>query len=133
MIQKIDIKNVLSSSPAVTDAPYIYVELSNGTQAKISKDALSTVINDALANNGFATLKTGVVIDGASDFDNYMDMGVYMVYSSTIIANAPTTNFRFGTLLVLSTAYPTQLAINTAGNTYVRVNSNWQWSTWKEL
>ena len=133
MIQKIDIKNVLSSSPAVTDAPYIYVELSNGTQAKISKDALSTVINDALANKGFATLKTGVTINGTSDFNDYRNMGVYKVYSTTSIANAPTTNFLFGTLLVLSTAYPTQLAINTAGNTYVRVTSNSQWSTWKEL
>ena len=112
---------------------YLILNDVNGNPLRINKNDFAMVLNEVFVTKGLFLLTTGITIDSSSDFDAFQDMGVYKVMSTIEIPNAPTSKFMFGTLLVLSQSYPTQIAVNTFAEVYVRSYSNANWSEWKEL
>ena len=112
---------------------YLILNDVNGNPLRINKNDFAMVLNEVFATKGLFLLTTGITIDFSSDFDAFKDMGVYKVMSATEIPNAPTSNFMYGTLLVLSQSYTTQIAVNTFAEVYVRCYSNAKWSEWKKL
>ena len=103
---------------------YLILNDVNGNPLRINKNDFAMVLNEVFATKGLFLLTTGITIDFSSDFDAFKDMGVYKVMSATEIPNAPTSNFMYGTLLVLSQSYTTQIAVNTFAEVYVRCYSN---------
>lgn len=112
---------------------YLILNDVNGNPLRINKNDLAMVLNEVFATKGLFLLTTGITIDSFSDFNAFKDMGVYKVKSAIEIPNAPTSKFMYGTLLVLSQSYTTQIAVSTFAEVYVRSYSNANWSEWKKL
>lgn len=125
----------LSEATKVNTIGNEYLVLSdvNGNPLKINTNDFVMVLNEVFATKGLFLLKTNITIDSSSDFDVFRDMGVYKVMSTIAIPNAPTLNFMYGTLLVLSQSYTIQIAVSTFAEVYVRAFSNYKWSEWKKL
>lgn len=112
---------------------YLILNDVNGNPLRINKNDFAMALNEVFATKGLFLLATGITIDSFSDFNAFKDMGVYKVMSTIEIPNAPTSKFMYGTLLVLSQSYTTQIAVSTFAEVYVRSYSNANWSEWKKL
>lgn len=83
MAEKQDIK--MNQFQVVTDAPYIYVELADGSQGKIKKSDLVEVIRAAMpvatqASKGLMSNKgffQGNTIEDIADYNNSIGAGTY--------------------------------------------------------
>ena len=64
----------------VTDAPYIYVELADGSQGKIKKSDLANVVGEIMANLGsfFVPFK-GTIKSFNTDLKSITTQGIYQV------------------------------------------------------
>lgn len=121
MAEKQDIK--MNQFQIVSGAPYVYVELADGSQGKIKK---SNLLSEMFQYRG----------DVSENYDNFIENGIYQIYSGPNVTNAPD-GISFGFLLVFKTKlYLAQIALEVRpGNIAVklRTNSGPAWSGWKSV
>ena len=121
MAEKQDIK--MNQFQIVSGAPYVYVELADGSQGKIKK---SNLLSEMFQYRG----------DVSENYDNFIENGIYQTYSGPNVTNAPD-GISFGFLLVFKTKlYLAQIALEVRpGNIAVklRTNSGPAWSGWKSV
>mgnify|MGYP001030270871 FL=1 len=121
MAEKRDIK--MNQFQIVSGAPYVYVELADGSQGKIKK---SNLLSEMFQYRG----------DVSENYDNFIENGIYQIYSGPNVTNAPD-GISFGFLLVFKTKlYLAQIALEVRpGNIAVklRTNSGPAWSGWKSV
>ena len=121
MAEKQDIK--MNQFQVVTDAPYIYVELADGSQGKIKK---SDLLSEVFQYRG----------DVSENYDNFIENGIYQIYSGANVTNAPT-GIGYGMLLVFKTKfYLFQIAMDVRPSNIsvkLRTNSGPAWSDWKSV
>lgn len=116
-----DIK--MNSFAQATDAAYIYAESSNGSQVKIKK---SDLLSEVFQYRG----------DVSENYDNFIENGIYQIYSGANVTNAPT-GIGYGMLLVFKTKfYLFQMAMDVRPSNIsvkLRTNSGPAWSDWKSV
>lgn len=116
-----DIK--MNSFAQATDAAYIYAESSNGSQVKIKK---SDLLSEVFQYRG----------DVSENYDNFIENGIYQIYSGANVTNAPT-GIGYGMLLVFKTKfYLFQIAMDVRPSNIsvkLRTNSGPAWSDWKSV
>lgn len=116
-----DIK--MNSFAQATDAAYIYAEASNGSQVKIKK---SDLLSEVFQYRG----------DVSENYDNFIENGIYQIYSGANVTNAPT-GIGYGMLLVFKTKfYLFQIAMDVRPSNIsvkLRTNSGPAWSDWKSV
>ena len=121
MAEKQDIK--MNQFQTVSGAPYVYVELADGSQGKIKK---SDLLSEMFQYRG----------DVSENYDNFIENGIYQIYYGSNVTNAPD-GISFGFLLVFKTEfYLAQIALEVRpGNMAVklRTNSGHVWSGWKSV
>ena len=116
-----DIK--MNSFAQATDAAYIYAEAANGSQVKIKK---SDLLSEVFQYRG----------DVSENYDNFIENGIYQIYSGANVTNAPT-GIGYGMLLVFKTKfYLFQIAMDVRPSNIsvkLRTNSGPAWSDWKSV
>ena len=116
-----DIK--MNSFAQATDAAYIYAESSNGSQVKIKK---SDLLSEVFQYRG----------DVSENYDNFIENGIYQIYSGANVTNAPN-GIGYGMLLVFKTKfYLFQIAMDVRPSNIsvkLRTNSGPAWSDWKSV
>ena len=121
MADKQDI--AMNQFQVVTDAPYVYVELADGSQGKIKK---SNLLSEMFQYRG----------DVSDNYDNFIENGIYQIYSGPNVTNAPD-GISFGFLLVFKTKlYLAQIALEVRPSNIavkLRTNSGPAWSGWKSV
>ncbi len=114
MAEKQDI--AMNQFQIVSDAPYIYVELADGSQGKIKKSDLKLQMS-----------KTTTIKDG--DLNNVVEAGEYFVWST--VANIPSYSFYWVKVIGSVTDF-VQIAIAFSDlKEYKRSYVNGAWSQWK--
>ena len=113
----------MNQFPTVTDVAYIYAESSNGSQVKIKK---SDLLSEMFQYRG----------DVSENYDNFIENGIYQIYSGSNVTNAPD-GISFGFLLVFKTKfYLAQIALEVRPSNIavkLRTNSGSAWSGWKSV
>jgi hypothetical protein len=122
MAEKQDIK--MNQFQVVTDAPYIYVELADGSQGKIKK-------NDLLN----AMFQKGTPV---KDYNLNTEIGIYYINVSVNgTINGPSNSISYGILFVLKglNNYIVQIACSVTGllNVFIRTRTELAWSEWKSV
>ena len=108
----------------VTDAPYIYVELADGSQGKIKK---SDLLN--------AMFQKGTPV---KDYNLNTEIGIYYINVSVNgTINGPSNSISYGILFVLKglNNYIVQIACSVTGllNVFIRTRTELTWSEWKSV
>ena len=108
----------------VTDAPYIYVELADGSQGKIKK---SDLLN--------AMFQKGTPV---KDYNLNTEIGIYYINVSVNgTINGPSNSISYGILFVLKglNNYIVQIACSVTGllNVFIRTRTELAWSEWKSV
>ena len=108
----------------VTDAPYIYVELADGSQGKIKKSDLL---------NAMFQKETPV-----KDYNLNTEIGIYYINVSVNgTINGPSNSISYGILFVLKglNNYIVQIACSVTGllNVFIRTRTELTWSEWKSV
>lgn len=108
----------------VTDAPYIYVELADGSQGKIKK---SDLLN--------AMFQKGTPV---KDYNLNTEIGIYYINVSVNgTINGPSNSISYGILFVLKglNNYIVQIACSVTGllNVFIRTRTELTWSEWKSI
>lgn len=107
----------------VSNASYVYVELADGSQGKIKK---SNLLSEMFQYRG----------DVSDNYDNFIENGIYQIYSGPNVTNAPD-GISFGFLLVFKTKlYLAQIALEVRPSNIavkLRTNSGPAWSGWKSV
>ena len=122
MAEKQDIK--MNQFQVVTDAPYIYVELADGSQGKIKK---SDLLN--------AMFQKGTPV---KDYNLNTEIGIYYINVSVNgTINGPSNSISYGILFVLKglNNYIVQIACSVTGllNVFIRTRTELTWSEWKSI
>ena len=122
MAEKQDIK--MNQFQVVTDAPYIYVELADGSQGKIKK---SDLLN--------AMFQKGTPVE---DYNLNTEIGIYYINVSVNgTINGPSNSISYGILFVLKglNNYIVQIACSVTGllNVFIRTRTEFTWSEWKSV
>ena len=122
MAEKQDIK--MNQFQVVTDAPYIYVELADGSQGKIKK---SDLLN--------AMFQKGTPV---KDYNLNTEIGIYYINVSVNgTINGPSNSISYGILFVLKglNNYIVQIACSVTGllNVFIRTRTELTWSEWKSV
>lgn len=122
MAEKQDIK--MNQFQVVTDAPYIYVELADGSQGKIKK---SDLLN--------AMFQKGTPV---KDYNLNTEIGIYYINVSVNgTINGPSNSISYGILFVLKglNNYIVQIACSVTGllNVFIRTRTELAWSEWKSV
>lgn len=101
----------------VSDAPYVYVELADGSQGKIKKSDLKLQMYKT------TTIKGG-------DLNNVVEAGEYIVWST--VANIPAYSFYW--VKVIGSTDFVQIAISFSDlKEYKRSYVNGAWTEWKSI
>lgn len=108
----------------VTDAPYIYVELADGSQGKIKK---SDLLN--------AMFQKGTPV---KDYNLNTEIGIYYINVSVNgTINGPSNSISYGILFVLKglNNYIVQIACSVTSllNVFIRTRTELTWSEWKSV
>ena len=108
----------------VSDAPYIYVELADGSQGKIKK---SDLLN--------AMFQKGTPV---KDYNLNTEIGIYYINVSVNgTINGPSNSISYGILFVLKglNNYIVQIACSVTGllNVFIRTRTELAWSEWKSV
>ncbi len=122
MAEKQDI--AMNQFQMVTDAPYIYVELADGSQGKIKK---SDLLN--------AMFQKGTPV---KDYNLNTEIGIYYINVSVNgTINGPSNSISYGILFVLKglNNYIVQIACSVTGllNVFIRTRTELTWSEWKSV
>ena len=122
MAEKQDI--AMNQFQMVTDAPYIYVELADGSQGKIKK---SDLLN--------AMFQKGTPV---KDYNLNTEIGIYYINVSVNgTINGPSNSISYGILFVLKglNNYIVQIACSVTGllNVFIRTRTELTWSEWKSI
>ena len=122
MAEKQDI--AMNQFQIVTDAPYVYVELADGSQGKIKK-------NDLLN----AMFQKGTPV---KDYNLNTEIGIYYINVSVNgTINGPSNSISYGILFVLKglNNYIVQIACSVTGllNVFIRTRTELAWSEWKSV
>lgn len=113
MAEKQDI--AMNQFQIVSDAPYVYVELADGSQGKIKKSDLKLQM-----------YKTTTIKDG--DLNNLVEAGEYTVWNN--VANIPSNSFYW--VKVMGSTDFVQIAISFNDlKEYKRSYVNGAWTQWK--
>lgn len=134
MAEKQDIK--MNQFQVVTDAPYIYVELADGSQGKIKKSDLVEVIRAAMpvATQGSKGLMSanGLIYKGNLGNDNLQNVGSSFGYASGYTDGSEIT----GPFLSFFTDSTLQIkASYTAGSLKFRTYNSQtkEWTPWRSI
>lgn len=121
MAEKQDI--AMNAFQIVTDVAYIYGEKSDSSQGKIKK---SDLLSEVFQYRG----------DVSENYDNFINNGIYQIYSGANITNSPD-GISYGMLLVFKTKfYLFQIAMEVRPDNIavkLRTNSGPAWSEWKSV
>jgi len=122
MAEKQDI--AMNQFQVVTDAEYIYVEATNGSQVKIKK---SDLLN--------AMFQKGTPV---KDYNLNTEIGIYYINVSVNgTINGPSNSISYGILFVLKglNNYIVQIACSVTGllNVFIRTRTELAWSEWKSV
>lgn len=121
MAEKQDI--AMNQFQIVTDVAYVYGEKSDSSQGKIKK---SDLLSKMFQYRG----------DVSENYDNFIENGIYQIYSGANVTNAPT-GIAYGMLLVFKTQfYLFQIAMDVRPSNMtvkLRTNSGPAWSEWKSV
>lgn len=122
MAEKQDI--AMNQFQVATDAPYIYVELADGSQGKIKK---SDLLN--------AMFQKGTPV---KDYNLNTEIGIYYINVSVDgTINGPSNSISYGILFVLKglNNYIVQIACSVTGllNVFIRTRTELAWSEWKSV
>ena len=118
-----------------TDGAYIYAEASNGSQVKISKAALKTLILDI----GNMVMRNRGNLDDSYDLNEVTTPGIYNIYEEAgLPENIPYTGNVRGVFVVHNEAnHCAQIFYASYGGIYTRAtfsaNTDDHWSAWKQL
>ena len=108
----------------VSDAPYVYVELADGSQGKIKK---SDLLN--------AMFQKGTPV---KDYNLNTEIGIYYINVSVNgTINGPSNSISYGILFVLKglNNYIVQIACSVTDllNVFIRTRTELAWSDWKSI
>lgn len=122
MAEKQDI--AMNQFQVETDAEYIYVEATNGSQVKIKK---SDLLN--------AMFQKGTPV---KDYNLNTEIGIYYINVSVNgTINGPSNSISYGILFVLKglNNYIVQIACSVTGllNVFIRTRTELAWSEWKSV
>lgn len=113
----------MNAFKVLTDVVYVYGEANDSSQGKIKK---SNLLSEMFQYRG----------DVSDNYDNFIENGIYQIYSGSNVTNAPD-GISFGFLLVFKTKfYLAQIALEVRpGHIAVklRTNSGPAWSVWKSV